>query len=450
MHIRPLHVSWGIGTLGASLLLNGFSFVVLFYLTTQLRIAAATAGALIAVAKLWEMVANPLTGWLSDRTESRWGRRRPYLLAGAVVASIAFAALYSTPPTLDQQTQLAYVAGALLLVGTGYTLFNVPYMAMPAEMVQSYQERSAMISWRVLFIGVGTLVGGGAARKIVELAGGGTTGYATFGMVIGAGILLCMTLCFVGTRHAPFTLRSIGHSLSFGEQWRLGLGNRPFLVLLGVKFVHLLGLASSTAGILFILRFTLRKENPGDWLLMYVAASSVLQIASIPVWLACARRFEKRYTYMLATAIFVAAALTWLVATPAERLEHFLLRAAVSGFAAGGMLLMGQSMLPDTIEYDYRRTGLRREGVFSGLYSFVEKAAYTLAPAITGFVLAYHDFAADAVGTPEAARGILVAAVLLPAGYFALSLPLLLGYQLTEERLKMTRPPGGSAAGAGS
>src|SRR5262245_14955605 len=86
-NFRLLHLSWGIGTLGASLLLNGFAFVALFYLTTELGIAAALAGILIGGSKVWDAVSNPLMGWISDRTETRWGRRRPYLLAGAVVAS---------------------------------------------------------------------------------------------------------------------------------------------------------------------------------------------------------------------------------------------------------------------------------------------------------------------------------------------------------------------------
>lgn len=440
-HLNPLHLSWGIGTLGASLLLNGFSFVVLFYLTTELHIEAVVAGALLFWAKIWDVFANPLMGWISDRTDTRWGRRRPFLLAGAVVASLSFAALYGTPQTLSPAATLAYAACALVLVGTGYTIFNVPYMAMPAEMISSYHERSLMISYRVFFIGIGTFIGGGAARKIVEVAGGGPEGYATFGLTIGLGIFICMALCFLGTRQAPFTRRetATAGSMSIGEQWRQGLANRPFTLLLGIKFTQLLGLASATATVLFVLRFVMQKPDPGNWMLMYVGASSVMQIVTIPLWLAAARRFEKRATYMLATAVFSAATLTWLLVTPAEPAVFFLLRAGVMGFAAAGLLLMGQSMLPDTIEYDYRRTGLRREGVFSGLYSFVEKAAFAFAPAILGFTLAHFGFASKApTQSPEAIRGILIAAGVLPAVYFALSLPLLMRYELTEARLKAT------------
>lgn len=441
-NFKPLHLSWGIGTLGASLLLNGFAYMALFFLTTELGIAAALAGILIGASKVWDAVSNPAMGWLSDRTETRWGRRRPFLLLGAVVASVAFAALYSTPPTLSPEATLIYASCALVLIGTGYTIFNVPYMAMPAEMISSYQERSLMMSYRVFFIGVGTFVGGGAARKIVELAGGGAEGYATFGVTIGLGIFICMTLCFLGTRNAPFTRRESAQSLSLGEQWRLGLGNRPFVLLLGVKFTQLLGLAAATATLIFVVRFVMHKENAGSLMLWYVLVSSVIQIVTIPVWLALARRYEKRATYMLATAIFSLATLSWLLVTPEEPAVFFYLRAAVKGFAAAGLLLMGQSMLPDTIEYDYRRTGLRREGVFSGLYSFVEKAAFAFAPAITGLVLGYFGFVSKApTQSPTALTGILIAAGVLPAIYFALSLPLLMRYDLTEARLKATTRP---------
>jgi GPH family glycoside/pentoside/hexuronide:cation symporter len=446
-NFKPLHLSWGIGTLGASLLLNGFAFVALFYLTTELGIAAALAGTLIGASKVWDAVFNPLMGWISDRTETRWGRRRPFLLAGALVASVAFAAFYSTPRSLSPDATLIYAGCMLVLIGTGYTIFNVPYMAMPAEMISSYHERSLMMSYRVFFIGVGTFVGGGAARKIVELAGGGAEGYATFGVTIGLGIFICMVLCFLGTRDAPFTRREMKETLPIGEQWRLGFANRPFVLLLGVKFTQLLGLASATSTVLFVLRFVMQKPNPGDWMLMYVGASSLLQIVTIPIWLALSRRYEKRATYMFATIVFSLATLSWLLVTPEEPAAFFILRAAVKGFAAAGLLLMGQSMLPDTIEYDYRRTGLRREGIFSGLYSFVEKAAFAFGPMITGLVLAYFGFLSKApTQTPEALSGILVAAGVLPAIYFALSLPLLLRYELTEARLKATTRPQASQA----
>ena len=146
-----LFIGWGIGTLGASLLLNGFSFLALYYLTTVLGLGAALAGTLIGVSKVWDVFTNPLMGMVSDRTETRWGRRRPFLLVGAVVSGLAFAGLYSLGTT-SFSNSLPVITLLLIALGTGYTIFNVPYMAMPSEMLDDYHERTKLMSLSLIHI----------------------------------------------------------------------------------------------------------------------------------------------------------------------------------------------------------------------------------------------------------------------------------------------------------
>ena len=158
------------------------------------------------------------------------------------------------------------------------------------------------------------------------------------------------------------------------------------------------------------------------------------------MWRRLAFAIEKQRTYIVATALFSIVSLSWLLAGPEEPLWFFCARAALYGVSASGLLLMGQSMLPDTIEYDYRRTGLRREGIYSALYSFVEKVAAALAPSILLLAYAAVGFQSRApVQTPEAIEGIRLAAALLPCLYFALSIPCLAFYRLTEQSLKATQ-----------
>lgn len=441
---RWLHLGWSVGSLGAALFLNGINFLLLFFLTTVLHINPAIAGLMITGGKLWDMLTNPLVGMLSDQCETRWGRRRPFLLLGAVVTAIGFAALYG-PPVFDSENKLiAYTVACFLLVSTGYTLFNVPYMAMPAEMFDNYQERSVLISYRVIFIAVGTLAAGSGGKLIAEHAGGGQVGFATMGLVIGSGIFIFMTLSCWGTRTARFTLRE-SRRYTVADQFSTAWNNKPFMVLLLVKFTQLLGLASVGPIILFTFQFVMGNAKPGAALFQYGLVNSLTQIASLPIWLRIARRIEKRRTYLLSSIIFILGTVSWLAASSVEPLLVTLTRSLVTGFAAGGLLLMGQSMLPDVIEYDYRRTGLRREGVFSGLYSFVEKTAFAIAPAIVGFILAAYEFnKMAAVQPPEALRGILIVQAVLPVIYFTLSALALYFYNLTEATLKSTtlEPPG--------
>ena len=434
-----LHFGWGIGTLGASMLLNSFAALQLFYLTNVLGIAIATASLVLFAAKIWDWIANPLMGWISDRTQTRWGRRRPYLLLGGLVAGGAFIVFFTSALTPVSQS-LVLVTLSLALVGTGYTIFNVPYMAMPSELVDDYKERTKMISWRVFFIGIGTMIGV-STQRMAELLGNGPEGYARMASYVGIGILLFMAWSFFGTAGGRTYVRD-KQSVSFFEQLRLGLQNKPFAALLGTKFTQLFGLFTSTAMSIFVVKYVLGKDNPGEWMILFTAVSFVAQTISIPAWTWMTKRYEKRATYMIATMVFSIASLSWLVASPQETVTFFCARALIKGFAAGGLLLMGQSMLPDTIEYDFRKTGLRREGVFSGLYSIVEKVASSFAPTLLGLGYAWFGFQSKApTQTVEAIDGIRYCAAFLPCFYFAISMIPLYFYRLTERELKATGNP---------
>ena len=164
-------------------------------------IAAATAGGLLFIAKLWDIFSNPLMGWLSDRTESRWGRRRPYLLLGGIVSGLAMTIFFSSALTPIAHSSVLIVL-TLAMVGTGYTIFNVPYMAMPSELSDDYRERTRMMSWRVTFIGIATLIGA-SAQKVAELLGEGAIGYARMGVLYGALTMVFMAWPFFGTARAP-------------------------------------------------------------------------------------------------------------------------------------------------------------------------------------------------------------------------------------------------------
>ena len=431
-----LHFGWGIGTLGASMLLNSFAALQLFYLTNVLGIAIATASLVLFAAKIWDWIANPLMGWISDRTQTRWGRRRPYLLLGGLVAGGAFIVFFTSALTPVSQS-LVLVTLSLALVGTGYTIFNVPYMAMPSELVDDYKERTKMISWRVFFIGIGTMIGV-STQRMAELLGNGPEGYARMASYVGIGILFFMAWSFFGTAGGRTYVRD-KQSVSFLEQLRLGLQNKPFAALLGTKFTQLFGLFTSTAMSIFVVKYVLGKDNPGEWMILFTAVSFVAQTISIPAWTWMTKRYEKRATYMIATMVFSIASLSWLVASPQETVTFFCARALIKGFAAGGLLLMGQSMLPDTIEYDFRKTGLRREGVFSGLYSIVEKVASSFAPTLLGLGYAWFGFQSKApTQSVEAIDGIRYCAAFLPCFYFAISMIPLYFYRLTERELKAT------------
>lgn len=177
-------LGWATGAHGTSTMTGVLATYLLNYMTDVLGIAAFLAGSIIFAARMYDLVTDPLMGYISDRTQSRWGRRRPHLLLGAIVCFIAFVALFNVPDITGEIGMAAYATFLLILFTTAYTIFNVPYLAMPAEMTDSYNERTSMMGYRVVFFttaNLGLFLGGALLIRTY----GPEQGYSLMGLGLG-------------------------------------------------------------------------------------------------------------------------------------------------------------------------------------------------------------------------------------------------------------------------
>ena len=433
-------IGWGLGTLGPVTVLTATNVVLLRYLTDYVGIAAGVGASLIAFSKIFDAFIDPGLGALSDRTKSRWGRRRPYLIIGSALLAIAVVAIFSVPDFAAVQTRTFYVGAILIFYAVAYSLFTIPYLSMPAEMTNSYQERSRLMSWRVYAVGVSQIVASVLGPMLLGALGGGEHSYFWMALVFVPIILGSAWLAFATTRNAPFTSQSSHVHYPFMEQVRSVIANRPFLVLILVKFLTLMSLGVQ-AVFAFFFAHVLKLSNSA--LGTYFLFSSLALIASQPLWLWLLRRTgDKKLVYIAALLVGIPAFMSWLLAAPGDPAIYMYLRAVIIGVSGGGAILMGQSMLPDTMEYDYRCTGLRREGIFSGIYTTVEKLAGAIGVAFVGTVLSASGYIAGRGGEvvqPESAiHAIYLIMGILPATISALGVVGLLFYNLSEARLKST------------
>ena len=437
-----LRVNFGAGALGMAIVLNTLGGILAPFMTNFLGITASAAAALILASKLYDMFTDPLMGVISDRTRTRWGRRRPYLLLGGVVTAAGFSLIFN-PPAFDSGTLLgAWVLGALLLTYTGYTLFNVPFLAMPAEMTTRYHVRTSLMSWRTLFINIGALIAV-FSYALVEWLGNDREAHGTMGLIYAALIAGASIYCFFGLASArQTTTANTARKPAIGRQIRTIVGNRPLMNLLGAKLCQLLGLASaSAAGVYFkvvILKMSYTQTSA------FLVVNIGVILAAIPLWNRISRRYGKRSAYMVATACFALTTSTWLLATAADPLEYIFVRAVFLGFFASGVIILGAALLPDAVEYDYIRTGMRREATMSAFYATVEKFAFAAGPALALWLLSAFGYQSGTEGMqieqPDSAiTAIYVSAGLAPALLYGLSLVFLSRYDLTEEKLIAAR-----------
>ncbi len=406
---------WASGTVGSSTLLAAMSILVLFFLTEYLGISPAIAGTLIFISRMWDIVASLLVGQWSDRTESRWGRRVPFLVVGAPVAALAYALLFSTPAGLSGLSLEAYVLFALLLYASGYTLFVVPYLTVPAEITEVPQQRTTMMSYRVAFMTAAGLNVSILGPLLIDAFGGGRSGYAGMGMVQGLIILAAMLGCAAVVAHTPVVVRGTPSTESFAAQLRIVVRNKPFLIFIAVKFFQLVAAATTTAALLYLARYVLADDE--SFLIRFGAYQTVGTLISLPFWGWVARRYGKRNTYMGAGFTYALIALSWLGAYGGEPSWVTDVRLFVIGFGSAGLLVMGFSLLPDTMEHNTKTSGVAQEGTLAAIYSMVEKGTAAFGPLVAGFMLEASGFISAAGGDlpPEQPQSAIVAIFLLAA-----------------------------------
>jgi len=435
---RATMIAWGIGTLGPVTVLTATNALLLRYLTDFYGLAAGLAASLIAASKLYDVFADVAMGVVSDRTKSRWGRRRPYLILGVLLLAISIVAIFAAPSFASQQQRVWYMGAILVFYASAYSVFNVPYMAMPGEMTRNYHERTDLMSWRVYAVGASILLATFCGPLLLDFFGSGARAYGGMALVFAPIVILAGVVTFYGTAKAPSTKRLPTH-FTFSQQLSSGLSNRPFVVLMLIKFVTLLSLGIQSIFPFFFQRIL---GAPNSVLGTYFLFQSGMMILTPGVWLWVSRRIGKRNTFMAAMALSLPAWMSWQLAAHGEALALVYLRGVIIGASGSGVILMGQSMLPDTMEYDHLRTGLRREGIFAALYTTVEKLSGAVGVALVGAILGAYGYVQSrgaAVEQPASALGAIrftmawIPAIIQVAGMLAL-----LGYSLDERKLSST------------
>jgi len=434
-------IGWGTGSLAVAALFNSVNVLLLRYLVDYVGIGATLAGTLIGGSKLYDAIIDPVVGVASDRTRGKLGRRRPFLLVGGLMLAVAALLLFNVPGTLRGGGAAVYVTLALLFYATAYALFSVPYMAMPAEMTTDPTERSRLISFRIYAVAVASLISTFVGPVLIAWAGGGQPGHTAMSIFVAVVIVAATLVSFRYTRDAAFHYGDTPVRISFGRKMTLLFTNRPFMLLLGIKLLQLTALAVTQAATPFLFKRVLQLTD--TMLGLYFLAFYGAMIVSQRFWLRAAARFGKRDMYMYATAVYGLCYLSWYFVAAGEPTVFVFVRALVLGTIGGAVLLFGQSLLPDTMEWDYRRTGLRREGVLSAVYTMVEKLSYALGAAITGILLGHAGYikgagAAPVVQPPSAIAAIYMLASILPMLLLLASCVVLKFYDLSEAKLKET------------
>ncbi|MEV4171104.1 MFS transporter [Nonomuraea sp. NPDC049709] len=429
---RGVRVGYGVGSFCTATVNAVPGLLLLYYMTNFLAVPAWLAGVVVTAPKVWDLVINPLVGRWSDRTRSRMGPRRPWMLAGACTLPIAFFLVFAGPP-LTGYPAAAYVGVCFLATATAYALFEVPYKAMPGEMTHDYHERTSLLQWRMVFIGVATAISGVLAPAIATGEGeDGTLGsYRLMALTIAVILLLAMLGSFFGTARAPMTGAPEPDRGGWREQFAAIRSNPPFLWLTVLACTQMLAVSMMLAAAPYFATYTLGSAGATQTLFAALVGPILL---TMPLWVRLARRFDKRGAMVLAAALF-GGGTTAAMATPlfGPVWAHVMILLVGIGYA--GVQLMQFSMLADVIAADAARTGKRRAGVLTGLWTAIESGVSSFGALIFGVTLSISGFIESEPSTPvqqpdSAVTAVLIGQTALPAVIIFASVLITLKYRL--------------------
>jgi GPH family glycoside/pentoside/hexuronide:cation symporter len=402
----PLLFGFSLGMIGDRIFRDAPALLLLIFMTNYLGVPPALAGVAIFVPKLLIVFVDPLVGLLSDRLDTRWGRRRPLMAAGALLAAASIVLFFHVPRFDSALAQAVYMSFIVLLGFTGYSLNSVPYLTMASELAGSDADRSRIMSWRVAFMAIGLSISA-YAGAVVEALGGGVAGYSRMSWLYGGICLLTMGATVAATARVQTTPGDT-LTLSLPQQFRLVAGNRRFLNLLLVGFAQKTAEGVGYGSFAYFCIYVV--EQPLSGIGLVVMSSVVGMVLSQPLWLRLAQRQAASTLYTVGALLWCLNLLLWL-AMKGQAQWWLVPLGLQGGMAAGGFLMVTLTMLSQTLAADAARTGVNREGVYSGVWLAAEKLAFAFGALIVGVALGLFGFVESKGGaavaqTPLAVIGI--------------------------------------------
>ena len=422
------------GSLGTGGFATLPGLVLAIYLTDTLGVAPIWVGAIIGVAKVWDVIIDPVIGGLSDRSLATTGSRRRFMVLGALLLPVFFTLTFAVAPGAGPVLGGLWVMVAFLLAATAFSLFQVPYIALPAELVTDYDARTRLLSVRVVVLTFAILLFGAGGPELRALFGGSTfAGYLGMAVVtsvlLGVGMLVASTSAPRGSAlPAPPRIPLATH---YAEGVAVLRRSRAFRTLLGTFVLQALATGMMLAGAAYIAKWVLNDERGTTYLFLALIAPALI---CAPIWAVVSKHTGKEWAFGLASVLFGLAALSLvlLVWAPGPWLY---IPVGIAGAAYAGMQALPMAMLPDVISHDAVTHGPGKAGIFGGVWTAGETTGMAFGAVALSLGLALTGYQESVAGqtveqSANAVAGIVLGFSIVPAIMVGLSLWTLSRYPL--------------------
>ena len=447
-------IGYGLGDMSSSMFWKLFGAYLMIFYTDVFGISAAVVGTMFAVTRVWDSFFDPVVGAVADRTSSRWGRFRPYLLFLAVPFGVIGILTFLTPP-FGQTGKIVYAFITYALMMMVYSAINVPYASLLGVMSPDPADRNTLATYRMTFAYLGSFLALLLFMPLVNAFGGGNSGGPMLGwltapqagwlMAVGVIAVVCVLLflgCFALTKERVRPVRQGKTSLK--TDLRDLLHNRPWWILLGAGVASLVFNSIRDGATVYYFKYYVDETAVGSISFLglpfvlsglYLAVGQAANILGVILAAPVSNRIGKRRTFMAAMAVASVLSVAFFWLGKDQLVPIFILQALIS-VCAGSIFPLLWSMYADCTDYSELQTGNRATGLIFSSSSMSQKFGWAFGTAITGWMLAQFGFQANAVQSAETLQGIRMFLSLLPAAGAFLSLVFIYFYPLSEQKMR--------------
>jgi GPH family glycoside/pentoside/hexuronide:cation symporter len=421
---------YGSGDLGFSLTGTIIAAYFLFFLTGVVGVRPGVAGIALLIGKIWDWVNDPLLGYISDRTRTRWGRRRPFLLFGPIPYAIIFSLMWWKPPLQGELALAIYYAVVYVFYDAAATTIYMPYYALTPELTSNYDERTSLVSRRAFFSIFGSLLAFSLPDLIV---GGFTPDHAAnillMGIVFAIVSAIPLYIVFFGTRERPEFMQQEKPGL--WESIRNSIKNRPFVFGTVIYLFTWVTVDILQTILMFFITYVVLRESDSP---LIMGTIFIVAIFALPLWTWCSRHMNKRLAYIIGMVFFASVLMVLINLTPVTPLWLILILCVLAGVGVSAAHVIPWAIIPDAIEYGELQTGKRYEGMFYSLISLAQKIASSIAIPLTAVLLDVTGFIPNSTQQPASALlGIRLLTGPIPAAMMCIGIVFAILYPLGRE-----------------
>ncbi|MDF1570755.1 MAG: MFS transporter [Bacteroidales bacterium] len=420
-------IGYGLGDTASHFVWDMVGFWILIFYTDTYGISAAAAGTIMLIARVWDMVSDPVMGIIADKTNTRWGKFRPYLLWMAFPYSV-LAVLAFTTPDFGDTGKVIYAAATYLLLMTVFTAINLPYSSLGAVMTSDSYERAGLNSYRFVFAFAGQLIVSGTALSLALFLGKGDQAkgyqYTLILFAVISFILFMITFRTTRERVAP----PKEQTADLRQDLKNLLKNRPWMILFFVGIISFVMFALQNLSVAYYFKYYIGNESQVQ---LFNVIGTIALIITIPFSKPLAKRFGKK-TVFLTSSLLSGIFFILLYIPGSENIGMIFTFNIIAKMAYAPAVPLLWTMLGDTADYSEWKDGRRATGLVFSAATFAQKAGWGIGGALAGWLLALFHFEANVVQTETALTGIKLMISVFPGILYMSCAILLIFYKIDQ------------------